>query len=337
MSGGYTGLSFINRDTGWISGANYLNYNCIWKTTNGGVNLIELTDTTGMGQIFFLKNKINGEYYGWHFSLDGDNKFWKTTNRGNNWFQITRPQAQSLGSFAFIDTTIGWFVYFGGAIDGFYKTTNGGNNWFVQNLPISSNIITSVSKFKIINYEIIYATGGFKWLEGGRSDGLIWKTTNGGLNWGYQEPLDTVYHNGLYSPIDFINSNTGWAYYGNGAHTTNGGGPIIYTSIKGNTQITPELFELKQNYPNPFNPFTTIEFSLPKESIVKLKIYDITGKTVFVVINDFLLNSGNYKYTIDAFNTLGLSSGIYFYRLEARDRNKNNDIYTETKKMVYLK
>jgi hypothetical protein len=166
---------------------------------------------------------------------------------------------------------------------------------------------------------------------------LIWKTTNGGTNWGYQEPDSSLQIN-IANTVNFINSNTGWVYGGgNGAHTTNGGGPIIFTEINSHSSNIPESFELKQNYPNPFNPSTTIEFSLPKDSYVKLKIFDITGRTVFWVLNDFLLYTGNHKYTIDAFNTLGLSSGIYFYRLEARDRNKNNDVFTETKKMFYIK
>jgi photosystem II stability/assembly factor-like uncharacterized protein len=106
----YSGLSFINQDTGWISGANELNHNCIWKTTNGGVTLVEVTENTGVGKIFFLKYKVNGEYTGWHYSNSGDDKLWKTTNSGNNWFQITRPLAQYLGYFSFIDENIGWIT-----------------------------------------------------------------------------------------------------------------------------------------------------------------------------------------------------------------------------------
>jgi photosystem II stability/assembly factor-like uncharacterized protein len=329
----YSGLSFVNKDTGWISGANEIAYDCIWKTTNGGVTLTQITDTTGMGQIFFLKNKINGEYYGWHFSQNGDNKFWKTTNSGNNWFQITRPPAQYLGYFSFIDENTGWFS--AGSV-GIYKTTNGGFNWIIQNLPTGGGIEPSISRFKIINYDTLYGTDGLRNLGGGRINGLIWKTTNSGMNWGFQEP-DTAFHNEVYGALDFINANTGWAYQGNGVHTTNGGGPIIFTEINNNISNIPESYELKQNYPNPFNPTTTIEFSLPKDSYVKLKIFDISGKIIFTVINDFLLYSGNHKYTIDAFNTLGLSSGVYFYRIEATGRNKNNEVFIETKKMLMIK
>ena len=148
-TGGYTGLSFINRDTGWISGANQLAYNCIWKTTNGGITLIQLTDTTGMGKIFFLKYKINGEYYGWHYGSSGDNKFWKTTNSGNNWFQVTRPPPQYIGYFSFIDENTGWITgsSTGGGI---YKTTNGGMNWAIQTLHSGNGIHSYIYTFKII-------------------------------------------------------------------------------------------------------------------------------------------------------------------------------------------
>ncbi|HEY5536101.1 MAG TPA: T9SS type A sorting domain-containing protein, partial [Ignavibacteria bacterium] len=164
------------------------------------------------------------------------------------------------------------------------------------------------------------------------------KTTNGGINWGYQETVDTSYHFGGGDAIYFINSTSGWMYgSGDGVHTTNGGGPIIYTDISNNSINLPNTFVLKQNYPNPFNPTTTIEFSLSRDSYVKLKIFDISGKIIFTVINDFLLYAGNHKYTIDAFNTLGLSSGVYFYRLEATGRNKNNEVFIETKKMLMIK
>jgi photosystem II stability/assembly factor-like uncharacterized protein len=328
----YRGISFINRDTGWISGANALSYSAVWRTTNGGFTFEQLTDTTGWGDLFFLKYKVNGEYIGWHYSSSGDDKFWKTTNSGNNWFQITRPPALFLGYFSFIDENTGWITYGGGAIDGLYKTTNGGYNWSIQNLPLGSNIITSISKFKIINYDTLYGTGGYRWLGGGRSNGLIWKTTNGGLNWGYQEPLDTSYHNGLYWAIDFINSNSGWAYGGNGAYTTNGGGSIIYTSINNSIISKPLNYILYQNYPNPFNNMTKIKYQIKTEnrkqnSDVKLIIFDILGKEIITLVNG-KKSSGIYE---TLFNGSNLSSGLYFYSLFIENQ------IIDTKRMIFIK
>lgn len=85
-------------------------------------------------------------------------------------------------------------------------------------------------------------------------------------------------------------------------------------------------FELKQNYPNPFNPATKISFSIPENGYVKLRIYDVTGREVAKLVNDFKFAG---SYTVN-FNASSLSSGVYFYKLEA-------GIYSEIKKMLLVK
>lgn len=89
----------------------------------------------------------------------------------------------------------------------------------------------------------------------------------------------------------------------------------------------PSRFELSQNYPNPFNPSTKINFSVPVDSKVTLKIYDISGKLVSTLINNEF-RSANY-YTMD-FNGANLASGTYFYSLQSGDK-------VDTKKMVLVK
>jgi hypothetical protein len=88
----------------------------------------------------------------------------------------------------------------------------------------------------------------------------------------------------------------------------------------------PTSFELSQNYPNPFNPATSISFSIPKSAFVTLKIYNAIGQEVANLINE-IKDPGNYKLNFDAAK---LSSGIYFYRLEAGN-------FVSTKKMVLMK
>ena len=101
--------------------------------------------------------------------------------------------------------------------------------------------------------------------------------------------------------------------------------------------MIPSDYVLKQNYPNPFNPSTTIEFSLPKDSYVKMKITDISGRTVFWVIYDMLLYSGLHRFKITDFSRLSLPSGVYFYRLEAREKNNGKTYFTPPRKMLYIK
>jgi len=85
-------------------------------------------------------------------------------------------------------------------------------------------------------------------------------------------------------------------------------------------------YKLLQNYPNPFNPSTTINFSLPQNNFVSLKVYDMSGKEIKTLISS-LLSTGEYKYT---FEGSGLSSGMYIYKLSAGD-------FTETRRMTLIK
>lgn len=94
----------------------------------------------------------------------------------------------------------------------------------------------------------------------------------------------------------------------------------------------PLKFSLSQNYPNPFNPATTINYSLAKNSNVKIKIFDILGRENALPLNS-VKNAGNHSCN---FNASELSSGIYIYRIEAIPLD-GSAVYTETKKMILLK
>lgn len=84
-------------------------------------------------------------------------------------------------------------------------------------------------------------------------------------------------------------------------------------SIINNYKQIPKEIKLLQNYPNPFNPTTTISFSLPKSTNIKLNVYNILGQQVAVLVNG-MKTAGNHKVNWDASN---MSSGIYLYKLEA--------------------
>jgi serine protease len=101
---------------------------------------------------------------------------------------------------------------------------------------------------------------------------------------------------------------------------------VILTSVKDNINPIPYKFELAQNYPNPFNPSTTIKFSIPSESHVILKIYDMLGREVRTLLNDEKA-PGTYSINFIAGN---LPSGVYLYKLKAGN-------YTDTKKLVLIK
>jgi hypothetical protein len=97
---------------------------------------------------------------------------------------------------------------------------------------------------------------------------------------------------------------------------------------------SPTQYALIQNYPNPFNPSTKIRYNVPYDSEVKITIYNITGEVVSVLVNAFT-KAGLHEVE---FNTYGsdLSSGIYFYNIEANAVDRSNS-FKETKKMILLK
>ncbi|MDO8548554.1 MAG: alpha-amylase family glycosyl hydrolase [Ignavibacteria bacterium] len=103
-----------------------------------------------------------------------------------------------------------------------------------------------------------------------------------------------------------------------------------------NEKTVPEEFTLSQNYPNPFNPSTTIQFSIPQQAFVTLKVFDLLGREVAALVDEEK-PAGSYEVDFSAKggsasggNAISLSSGIYFYSLNAGN-------FTQTKKLMLLK
>jgi len=137
--------------------------------------------------------------------------------------------------------------------------------------------------------------------------------------------LGKVWQGGGESPgrMDIKGAVIGGVLYGD---TTN-----IITSVENNSRnILPSTIELRQNYPNPFNPTTTINYQLPEADFVSLKVYDILGKEVAVLVNEHK-NPGHYSVTFDASSVSGgLPSGVYIYKLQAGE-------FSSVKKMLLTK
>lgn len=98
------------------------------------------------------------------------------------------------------------------------------------------------------------------------------------------------------------------------------------SNIQVDVNKIPDKYSLSQNYPNPFNPSTTIKYSVPEQSFVKIKVFNLLGQEIAELVNKEL-QTGNYEVSFDATN---FPSGIYFYRIEA-------DNFVQTKKMILMK
>lgn len=155
-----------------------------------------------------------------------------------------------------------------------------------------------------------------RWNSGNNS----WTNLGTGMSGG--DPIE-VYALAVYGTLPYAGgdfSNAGGVTVNNIARW----GSMVGITPTG-TEI-PDEFGLGQNYPNPFNPSTKINFQLPKQESVNLRIFDVTGRIVSEPVNEEL-QAGNYEINFDADR---LSSGIYYYTLTAGS-------YRETKKMILIK
>lgn len=140
------------------------------------------------------------------------------------------------------------------------------------------------------------------------SSSFIWITNNGGL---FEADLDTSSSTSGVVPL----------------HSASMTQFVEVTNVKNeNVHQTPLNFQLNQNYPNPFNPQTIISYQLPVSGNVTLKVYDVLGREVAMLVNEYL-EAGRHKVTFKAGN---LSSGVYIYRLQSES-------FTETKTMTLLR
>lgn len=107
-------------------------------------------------------------------------------------------------------------------------------------------------------------------------------------------------------------------------------GPVI------NSSEPPTMFALLQNYPNPFNPVTFIRFDVPQVSTITLVVYDVSGKEVARLLDNVYYNVGEQSFVFNA-SKFSLASGVYFYKLVARDVTNGKLIYHNVKRMVLIK
>ena len=107
------------------------------------------------------------------------------------------------------------------------------------------------------------------------------------------------------------------------------------TSVAYSDALLPTVYELNQNFPNPFNPSTTLRYGLPNNSAVSLKIYNVLGQQVASLVNGE--QSAGWQRVTWNVPQSGISTGLYFYRLEAVDVANPNNRFLQVKKMLLLK
>jgi hypothetical protein len=245
-----------------------------------------------------------------------------STNDGMSWTGVNNGLTNTLVfPQAISDTNL----FAGTQGDGVFLSTNDGTSWTPVNNGLTSTFITALA---VSGADIFAGTAGSG----------VFLSTNNGASW-------TAVNNGLASTSIYALAVSGTHLF---AGTNYPGGiwrrPLVETTEVGSEDLLQESFALAQNYPNPFNPKTGIRYSVPPSAgrdlvstsgrdgqvpgigDVKLVVYDLLGREVAVLVDEEK-SPGSYEVTFDGG---GLSSGVYFYRLQAGD-------LVQTKTLVILK
>jgi len=320
----------------------------IYKTTNGGTNWFSVS-TPLTGNIKSIKAiDANTVYIGAGF---GTTRMAKSTNGGTDWTPISLPISVDISGIDFMDADTGYVC--GNSTTVVCRTTNGGSNWTFENLHLPTLVTV-----KVFPNDIAFATGtfgsimrfdphGFVPVElvsftssvSGNKITLNWITATELNNRGFEiekasipgewEKIGFVAGSGTtteprsYSFID-NDLNLGKYYYR--LRQIDYSGTFEYSDAIEVKVSVPFDFALEQNYPNPFNPITNIRYSVPQNSMVNIKVYNIVGQEVAEIVNE-VKSSGRYEIN---FESNGLASGIYLVKMQAGD-------FTSMIKMTLLK
>jgi len=339
-------IKFINRTTGIITGDSIL-----LKTTNDGLNWNILNlPVSKLKDVFILNNRFS--------SIPGSNgKILTSYDTWNTWSVQNANLNENIIKVFYKDSINGKCISENGK---FLKTTNGGINWLNQSSisidKINDAFFKSFTEIIVIgdNGKIMYTSnGGISWLDRSTnynenlksafitednniyvcgSNGFILFSSDQGVIWEkHPTGLNTIINS-----LQFFDSNSGIAVTDEGQILLTSLGTIEMVNENRLLSFNPDYikndfnsndgFELFQNYPNPFNPVTKIKFALPENSFVTIKVYNVLGKEVKTLVNEYM-NKGNHFVTFDA---AGLTSGIYFYKLLAGS-------YIDQKQMLLIK
>ena len=259
---------------------------------------------------------------------------WLTSQEGSN-FTSNRSTYAKL-----------WHLYGGAWVSAGTATLASGSGEFVNYTLYASNITTYSPFGSGYNESAMPVTlSSFNFTIKGRNVKLNWVTSSEQNNSGFEiQRADSGCKNFVFNSLAFVpgkgNSNAATNYEYADSKLNSGkyryrlkqldfNGNFEYYDLNSTVEIgMPEKFNLSQNYPNPFNPTTKIDFDLPQDSKVCIKVFDILGEEVTTLVNDF--RRAGY-YTV-LFEKSSLSSGVYFYRIIAGD-NK----FVMTKKLLLLK
>jgi photosystem II stability/assembly factor-like uncharacterized protein len=295
-------IAAVAPDNVWFCGQ----YGLIMKYSDGGKAIQHQLSRVSelLSDICFVDKD-----HGWAMSNESDLVL-RTTNGGADWIGTHSGDSGTPTSISFIDTSTGWLLTNSYTVVlhqtfesvSINKTMDGGRTW-----QHAVRVDSSFSRIFFIN-----RTDGFMVGDHGR----IRKTTDGGNSW-TREPSGTS--------ADLKDISICRYMYIVGSNGTVLRSDRMYSNTDPNV-VVPVRAGLSQNYPNPFNPTTVIRYDLPFAGILKLAIYDLLGREVRVVVDEFR-EAGTEEVKFDG---SGLPAGVYFCRMETAG-------FTQTRKLLLLR
>ncbi len=315
------GVFFRDANTGTVVGDG----GTLLRTADGGATWImqPIGTTNRLNGVFFPTASV-GTIVGWGYGT-----ILQTIDGGVNWIgRVSGGEYVALYGVFFSDIANGWTVGHrtvgGQTMARVLHTTDGGQSWWDQETGISPWFLDGVS---FASTENGIAVGAY---------GTIIYTTNGGTNW--VVPIGGSGTTRFLTSVTFTTATK--------AVAVGESGTVLLTTDAGATWREPKRggkkvreaedlspmadvashFALEQNYPNPFNPTTTISYAIPVDADVSLGVYNMLGQKVAQLIDE-RMEAGYHDVTFDA---SGLSSGVYFYCLQAGK-------LTTTRKVVVMK
>lgn len=309
-------IYFFDAENGLVIG-DYLE---TYTTTNGGEDWNTVTMPTPLTDEWTYLGENRFTVIGnivWFCTNKG--RVFKSTDKGYTWNIIFSESRYFdwMPSIAFQNEDVGIYALkqAGTETDHIYKkTVDGGTSWSTITNSVLDNLAPSGLQYIPGSVSTYVVTGGRASTM--RGFGV---SHDAGETWTLLDTLGNVY-------ISFASDIRGWGSQFGSNMLYSYVGPRITNIQEEVIDLVPTGYSITQNYPNPFNPVTTIRYSIPTPSKVVIKIFDILGNEIAILM-DKEKHVGTYELTWNAAN---LPSGVYFYRLTAGD-------FIATKKMVLLK
>ena len=295
-------MAFAFSETNIFAGTNYqgiflsTNEGRVWTPVNSGLSLVWwVGDIVVSGSDIFAGT---------------DAGVFRSTNSGASWILTGFASPTNVNALAFAGTDL-----FAGTYYGAFLSTDSGADWIAVDSGLAG---VDVHDLAVYGRNIFAGTDSGVFVTCDR--GTHWTDINAGL------PARSAYGIATNTSVLALLVSGSDLVAGTMTHGVWKRPLSEVAGVEKKNDEVPDRFSLRQNYPNPFNPSTTISYQLPVSSHAALKVFDVLGREVEILVNE-RQNAGSHLVTFDAST---LASGVYFYRLEAGTHNA-------TKKLLLLK